>query len=677
MPDAADELMGQLSVGAAAEVEKSVSLIIRTQNEMCDRGAIALDCFSRDLAHNIRRASAASEDLEQRLAWWYLQFVATIPSLVMATEQFRLSDGFDFVSLGLSDATEPLTGTLEVTRLSCFLDSATIPRTQAIEDILSWGRGFWRLARSFGTYTEAATLLFDFFLWLSRRYRCKFSDSISAYGACADWSIEYGHRLDALPGLAEALVECLVSPQGSDEQRMEAAQYLQGRVGQQIGFPREPAARIARTNPSAQIRLQVVVQDWLLETGTLDAIMEAMADAAAELRSIDSSALAQEGFFRVIHPVVFRLAVGGQYAELLALLSRWDAGAGDIDTPQVLIPDASGGPLLLRPVGAAVRGSGPDLQILTAAYNRFHQTTITIRGDRFEPDTPDPDRTGLVFSDDNGSYQSALRTLVEGVDIRGGASLPIAVVPHFGYPLQTVMLACGRGFSPWSVSLRRPQADAVPKRAALFCCDEMMAVLEMAQVSRLLEAGGTHVRLIPADECGIAKLRAVWEDPEYDVIWVSGHGEFSGYAPDDAHLTTGIEQLDFAALRSWRTPARTHRRLVVLNACFAGAAASLEGTGRIGLATAVAGPLQAIVAHLWNVHFLPSACFGVLLASRLHRGGFCECFEYACRSLSEGGNRLAEELSDCRAGTLAQRVNNNSSLDWQDMANWGSPCFFQ
>jgi hypothetical protein len=231
--------------------------------------------------------------------------------------------------------------------------------------------------------------------------------------------------------------------------------------------------------------------------------------------------------------------------------------------------------------------------------------------------------------------------------------------------------------SPWSVSLRRPLPDAKANKVLILASDELMLELEVAEVFRLFKAMGADVQCIGPEQCCRDSLRAGWEDGENDVLWLSGHGTFEGYAPDDADLVVGQERVAFSEIRSWKTPERVGRRLIMLNACFGGAAASLEGVGQIGLATAVAGPAQAIVSHMWNSHWLPASCFGVLLASNLNQLGFFGAFESSMGALRAGADTVAQELEIIGAAALAERVRQNTSFDWCDLAAWGSPCFFQ
>jgi hypothetical protein len=331
--------------------------------------------------------------------------------------------------------------------------------------------------------------------------------------------------------------------------------------------------------------------------------------------------------------------------------------------------------MVVLPSGEVRRGAEANLRSIVESYNEFRQATLVIRGEDFEPALPN--RPGVVISDNHARYEKEIGALLEDVGVTGDPDLPLSTIPLEGHPFQTVMAARGSGMSPWSVSFRIPKPDSQIRKVTILAADAMMESLEAVHVERIFAALGAEVRVVRPSDCTGDAFREAWCDQDNDVVWLSGHGDFDGLAPSHAHLLVGEDVVLFSTVRSWAVPERRHRRLAVLNVCYGGAAAALEGLGGMGLATSVAGPNQAVASHLWNSHWLSAACFGVMFAQALGDKGFFQAFESACTALRHGAPSIEPLLRDCGADELADRVQNNSSLDWGDLALWGSPCFTQ
>ncbi|MCB9846748.1 MAG: hypothetical protein H6811_12280 [Phycisphaeraceae bacterium] len=640
----------------------------------CDPPA-QMESFAEDLIGGFRSAAANATAPGDRNAWRYLQFVASILPMVAASRQGRFGVAFDFVSLGLSESERGPRGTVEVTRFAEWLATPIVSRSPLLEDLLSWGSGFWYLAWAGGAYTGAGVAMKDLFSGLLLCPFWTFQDGVSAMGNFGEWLIESNTDLEQAREVGAALERaretCGVSQIG-----VECALYVQGRLGRIAGIDRTASAAHARRHPSAQVRLQVAVGDWLGRAGSVEDLLRDCADAQSELdRARESTEQKREVLFRVLNPVVHNLARAGRHGDLLRVLGAWNYLPGDLDSPQVLVPWAAGGAMLVLPSGKVRRGAEADLRTVVDAYNHFRQATIVVRGEDYEPGLPG--RPGLVTGDGSAEYAKRIDALIEGVGMVGDSSVPLSTVPVEGHPFQTVMAARGRGMSPWSVSFRTPNPDAPIRKVAIVVADPLMECLEAVHVERIFAATGAEVCRVRPGDCSAGAFRDVWCDPSNDVVWVSGHGDFDGRAPSGASIVLGEDGVPFSSVRGWELPQRRCRRLAVLNVCYGGAAAALEGLGGMGLATAVAGRGQAVASHLWNSHWLSASCFGVLFAEALCGRGFFEAFENACDALRQGAPSIEARLRACDAADLADRVRNNSSLDWADLAVWGSPCFLQ
>lgn len=670
----AGAILRDYRVDSDQHIAASAARVTDSMNKFSAYQAEALESLAEALIDGFRFAAAQTSVPSEQAAWRYLQFIASTPPLLMACHQQRFGVAFDFASLGLSDTERGSEGTIEVDRFLEWQDKPPISSDQLHNSLFSWGSGFWYLAWAFGTYTSAGHQLRGLFLELSTLEFWTFPDGIDAVGHLGEWLVETKADLAYVQDVSAALQRGMDTC-GESQKGINCALYLQGRISQVAGVDRGKAAALARTHSSALIRFQVTTNDWLHEIRSIDELLEVCDETRSELECAGaSSESTREVLFQVLHPVIYNLGVAGAHKDMMRVLAAWNHQPGELDAPQVMIPLAAGGSMVVLPSGLVYRGSAPNLRAIVEAYNEFRKTTIVIRGEDYEPKLPD--RSGIVTNDSHARYENAISAVIDNVKISGNPDLPFCIVPLEGHPYQTVMAARTGRMSPWSVSFRKPKPDSQIRKVTILAADDMMADLEAVHVERIFAARGTEVYFVPPSSCNTNAFWDAWCDSSNDVVWLSGHGDFDGLAPEQAHLAIGEDQILFSSIRNRVLPQRKRRRLVVLNVCYGGAAAALEGLGKMGLATSIAGPNQAIASHLWNTHWLSSACFGVILAQELSNHAFFLAFESTCAALREGQDTIEARLRNCGAEDLADRVR-YSSLNWSDLSAWGSPCFTQ
>lgn len=668
-------LLGELGVSSSDEVTTSVRKIVKFDNRVAQYGPKILETKTYEIVDGIRVAAQDQNDPAKQSAWQYLQFVATICPLVNSTNARRFHSAFDLVSLGLSESNLKHQGVIELGRFSDFHSNSLVPTVGLIDDILCWGRGYWYLAYAFGAYMKTSEELLDMYLRLADNVRAKFPDSASAFGFAAEWIIQYQIRLNELPRLVCALDQIFSNSEIKDERR-HAAMFLQGRVGREVHYDRDEAARLALEHPSPQARFQVAVQDWLSDQMTLSQLVTLVMDASNELDTLPGSDASRETLFRSLAPVVLNLTESGRCTDALTVLAALRGVSPPFDDVQILIPFAEMGPTLSLPTGRVSQAAPVNLSEFVESFNEFRQSAVVIRGHQYvEPKSPG--RPDLVVSSSGKSsrYAKAVGDLLDAVGMNKDDVAPFTVFPLEPHPFQPILLHLGRPVSPWSVSLQRPLPDAPVRKASIVACDEFMEQLEAAHVKRLLEQDDAAVQFMGPNDCSADRLRRAYEDQSVDLLWLSCHGDFDSRSPEDAHLKVGNDVVRFSDIRSWETPERETRRLLMVNACYGGATPSLEGGGTLGLSTSIAGPSQSVITHLWNSHWLSASTFGVLLASVLKQGHF-PAFKQVAKWMLEA-DKIPSRLEHVEANNLAERVRQNSSVNWDDLSIWGSVAFFQ
>jgi hypothetical protein len=179
---------------------------------------------------------------------------------------------------------------------------------------------------------------------------------------------------------------------------------------------------------------------------------------------------------------------------------------------------------------------------------------------------------------------------------------------------------------------------------------------------------------------GEPHFAACYARRDLDVLWVTCHGEYAAYTPELSHLVLGEEQLSLNQVLRLEAPITDERRLLVLNACDSGTAATLGGLTEFGLGSLVAGPTQAVIGHQWPCDWLMAAGFGAVLGSSLASGlGFGDSFGCALRALREGPGRMSETLREqgVELGICERLAHAASAGREHGVLHWGSPVFFE
>ncbi|WP_437313157.1 hypothetical protein [Sorangium sp. So ce385] len=633
----------------------------------------------------------AAQDEAKRLSFWYLKFIASITPAALAAYQRRFSDAFAWIVVGLSEDIKFVPegglpeGTLQPERIHAFFTSEIAPLQELFADVAEWGRAALYTSRAAGAFNEFLPSLLPLFVMVLRGPLRPDVGALFAAELC-EWLLDHQiePRLQRAAGDALLVYSRRLRP-GSPE-AAQVALALQGRIGQLVGVDREAYAASIRNHPQSIARLQVAAEDVLRGRGDVESLLNAISAAHADPSwgAAESAAMNMGFLFRVLHPVLVTLARSGDHVAVLRILCAWRNGNASDDLDEsvaVWFPHTSLGGLLVGPSYRVDSLPGPGVQETTRVVNAFRAINLVVRQSLEAPDASDidPSRLDLVTGNAAQEYEAALRAMLSGAF--GGSSSPkiaaFAMIPFMPHPVQAVLSALGQSIPAWSTSLRRPRPDRRVRRVAVVATDATTEGMEIPWLETLLKDAGVEVVCHGASEVSPSSLQAVYEDGAFDVLWLTGHGEFSSLRPASSRLPleSGGE-ISFTSLTQWRVP-EEDRRLLVINVCHGGMAPFLEGTGELGGGPRLAGPHQGVISHLWNTNWLLTPIWGALLLGEILRGGsFDAGFERALRALRSGKEGLGAALQQLGLQDAADRAA-RLGLDLQNLAHWGSPAFFQ
>ena len=328
-----------------------------------------------------------------------------------------------------------------------------------------------------------------------------------------------------------------------------------------------------------------------------------------------------------------------------------------------------------------VRETQDPLVSVSRKMMEFLSTYTTVAGaDNSDLTVPEKDRVGFPQERVEGLLEALQNAYCpEGLEVPGNASCQL-VLPPEGHPVQATQLAVwGRTF-PICSSLARPRPDRVSRSVLIWCGDVMSGEMELEVIEAAFRGAGALVKVVKPDTSTPAEFIKEYETGEYDVFWVSSHGELDHWSPHEIQLRLAHDKSAVMLDDLWnRVPENDGRRLLVLNICDGARFGDPGLLPRVGLAAGLSSPKQATVSHLWPVRSLPSAAFGAYLAHGVASGmPYFDAYCASLEALRKPAFDVGAEL-ETLYGHQFQLVKSlkSSNADFSHIETWGSAAFFQ
>lgn len=169
-----------------------------------------------------------------------------------------------------------------------------------------------------------------------------------------------------------------------------------------------------------------------------------------------------------------------------------------------------------------------------------------------------------------------------------------------------------------------------------------------------------------------ADFVAFYESADADVLWIISHGEHDPFTVERTGLVAGETLISLGRLQAMAIPEQG-RRLLVINACSGATTQACGGVARIGIAATLATRHQAVVGHLWPVHWSIGFAFGALLAEALRTTTVEDAFFTATAQLADR-DAVLECVRIAYPGLvgLLDRLERTGE-DFASPTSWGSP----
>jgi hypothetical protein len=512
----------------------------------------------------------------------------------------------------------------------------------------------------------------------------------------ADWAIrdQYSGRAKLIKSLQMTYTAC---PAGTETHLSLALSFCL-LIGKDAGIDTKKHARTllltyadtAPANWKLQLMQAAFESDATEIERQLPAIFTTITAYRLEvLRQANDRVLAEYEFERsltLILGLVVALVKAGRTAAAIRLLASWK-GANPNNAPGdvlVIIPNDVAGALYSREsavFSTSNRDHETTFRRLIKAINEFHGVNIVLHDDdRLDPNIAtrpglpeDPERSSHEYL--NAIREQFLWSKAQDFLLAANDVHSLKVVSGLPCPVQPVMIRDLGVSWPIATTLVRPQPDRECLRVLIWLSGTLIGELQAGWIAELLsQRAAIVVRTGDLDT-----FRADYANPEYDVIWVTTHGEFDHNDPHRSTLAlaAGVTA-SFDDLRRIAVPG-TKRRLLVLDACDSGAVPVYGGLSDLGFGPLLAAKNQAVISHRWPVEQFASALFNSLLALGLRSESFFAAYQSAVATMARGKDAVLSDLSAALGvdNNLVTRIRNNESIRWNTLAIWGSPAFFE
>lgn len=626
----------------------------------------------------------------------YLQFEVSIAPIKRAINAGEMHLAHDWILNGVSDEiTDAIAREFFLHRIYDFLETPIdwIVKNRT-NSLLEWFSSFFYYCRARGALHETAEGLIYAAIKVIDSNPDFSGPKLETFRFLLDWASAYNHPIaphishfleelfenHALPLSERTKIAISFSTTADRFTRRSAKEWAEWALvnAREHLFQHEPYQLLITT-----VETEI---DW---QNSREEILQALGEYTAALRVSDRSptntALVIGQRSQLFNTAVFLLHRFNRRDDLLRMLCIWY----DIEPSRRLQSDV----LFILPnhgFGMAYLGDGAQLiedqnrgvEIVKIhkQTNRALNITLTVQGEVFSEEVPA--RPGVPNYVIGHEFEQAISRHYQfdqlNPNLHRNAKAMVSF-PAYPHPIQSLMRSTIGTTFPITASLEIPEPDRAITHAGIWCAgNELFCRMEAEAIEGMLGEAGINAQTYYGDENSKEEFLRFYGTPQYDLVWVIGHGNYDHWDPFSPAVVAG-DGYDVTIDEFLKCDFNySNRRLLVLNICDGGVASVLGGIQKLGLAPMLASSKQATLAHLWPVNSRVAAAYGLLLAHELSSGhrSFFQSFETSLDRLKRPWQEISDKIADIAPGELADRFK-NFDPDMNNIFHWGSPCFFQ
>jgi len=342
-----------------------------------------------------------------------------------------------------------------------------------------------------------------------------------------------------------------------------------------------------------------------------------------------------------------------------------------------IVPGLEEGTLFVSQ-GQKMQSSGDGnnmLSVILRLHNAFLGTSFTTNDDMsFIPEMAE--RPGVPDRKSADVYERALQQLLHLHDVwmlKEKTFNGYHLVLGMQLPIQNVLSFYLGNSIPLIHSFQNPLPARKIRKVFVWQGFTQMAETERLGLEEIFKKSTIELTVCHCFESTKEDFVRHYVSPDYDLVWIVGHGEFQHQSAHVAYLDLGNEiRISIDELISIEL---THvdRRLLVIDACDGATTSLFNSPAAIGIAAAVVGKSQSVMSHNWPVEDVSSLIFGLLIASYLSTGHeYSKTHYQAVSTFREGKGAVLDRLEgSIQNEDVLDRIRNRD-IEHQNFYYWGS-----
>lgn len=399
--------------------------------------------------------------------------------------------------------------------------------------------------------------------------------------------------------------------------------------------------------------------------------------------------------FNLLSPIIYQLLYQGKVDFLNELLGHYFQ-----IPPEELIGSENIYIVPYTPEGAMyvkqndVRFSHKDATVyrkrITEATNNFFNWTVTIPDD-FSYLAPFPSNHG-VGTPEKSMGEDFENFLVDYFGLREEKIIE-SVKNSSGYyfystyqlPLQGLFIK-KFGYSPPLIqSFYKPLPERSLTHVLIWQGDCMTSEIECDAICRIFEHHNISYKRFNWHNAKKSDFISEYHSNNYDLVWISCHGEFDHFAPYNSHLVLNSEvntierQIISLSEINYLDEIQNRRRLLVLNACD-GASTSLHNSpSSIGFGAILTHKFQSLISHQWPADNNACLALGCLLTINLCQGHpYLDAYNISLKQFIDNEQHTLNELqAKYNLGELKEDILLNQNIDHTNIFYYGSLTYLE
>ncbi|RZJ87006.1 MAG: CHAT domain-containing protein [Chryseobacterium sp.] len=254
---------------------------------------------------------------------------------------------------------------------------------------------------------------------------------------------------------------------------------------------------------------------------------------------------------------------------------------------------------------------------------------------------------------------------------------------EFQLPLQGLFVRYVGKALPIVQSFVNPLTARTIKNVLIWEGDCIMSESECLGIEKIFKKRGIEVKRLKWYESGKTEFMAEYGKADYDLVWMSCHGEFDHFYPHNSRLVLFQDQSNTESTVSYQEMSENvykgeARRLLVLNACD-GATTTLANSPRsVGFGSSLVNAKQSLMSHQWPSDLYGGFILGILLSIYLaEQRDYLASYKEAIECFLAGKENVMSKISSYLDDEEILNRIGRADINYQNLYFYGSLTYLE